>query len=131
MLKHHKRAPFQNKLEAIGSGPTERITRMDNRKHIGMDVHQASISIAVRGTAGKLVMECVVETKAASILEFIQGLPGSLRVTFEEGTSAAWRYDCGGRASGRAQLAPAIPSPSMPSPTVRSGRTALSASSAD
>jgi hypothetical protein len=44
---------------------------MDSRKYIGMDVHQASISIAVRDSAGKLVMESVIETKAATILEFI------------------------------------------------------------
>ena len=61
---------------------------MDNRKYIGMDVHQNSISIAVRDTAGKLVIECIIETKAATILEFIQGLRGSIWVTFEEGTSA-------------------------------------------
>jgi hypothetical protein len=66
---------------------------MDNRKYIGMDVHQASVSIAVRDADGKLLMECIVETKAATILEFIQGLRGSLWVTFEEGTSAAWLYD--------------------------------------
>ncbi len=66
---------------------------MDNRKYIGMDVHQASISIAVRDAAGKVPMECIIETKAASILEFIQGLRGSLWVKFEEGTSAAWLYD--------------------------------------
>jgi transposase len=66
---------------------------MDNRKYIGMDVHQASTSIAVRDAAGKLLMECIIETKAATILEFLQGLRGSLWVTFEEGTSAAWLYD--------------------------------------
>ena len=66
---------------------------MDNRKYIGMDVHQASISVAVRDSTGKLVMECIIETKAATILEFIQGLQGSLWVAFEEGTSAAWLYD--------------------------------------
>jgi len=66
---------------------------MESRKYIGMDVHQASISAAVRDDAGKLVMECVIETKARTILEFIQGLRGSLCVTFEEGTSAAWLYD--------------------------------------
>lgn len=66
---------------------------MDNKKYIGMDVHQASISIAVRDAVGKLVMECIIETKAATILQFIQGLQGSLWVTFEEGTSAAWLYD--------------------------------------
>ena len=31
-------------------------------------------------------MECVLESKAATILEFIQGLRGTLAVTFEEGT---------------------------------------------
>ena len=66
---------------------------MDSRKYIGMDVHQASISIAVRDAAGKLVIESLIETKAATILEFLQGLKGTLWVTFEEGTSAAWLYD--------------------------------------
>jgi hypothetical protein len=63
---------------------------MDNRRYIGMDVHKASISIAVGDAAGKVLMECIIETKAATVLEFIQGLRGSLSVTFEEGTSAAW-----------------------------------------
>src|ERR1700723_3725142 len=66
---------------------------MDNRKYIGMDVHQASISIAVSDAAGKVQMECIIETKATTVLEFIQGLRGSLWITFEEGTSAAWLYD--------------------------------------
>ena len=66
---------------------------MDRTTYIGMDVHQASISIAVRDACGKLVMESLVETKAATILEFLQGLKGNLWVTFEEGTSAAWLYD--------------------------------------
>ena len=38
-------------------------------------------------------MESILETKAATILQFIQGLRGSLYVTFEEGTCAAWLYD--------------------------------------
>jgi hypothetical protein len=38
-------------------------------------------------------MECVLETSAATILEFIQGLRGTLSLTFEEGTSAAWLHD--------------------------------------
>src|SRR6266566_9343155 len=66
---------------------------MDSKKYIGMDVHQASISIAVSDAAGKLLMECVVETKASTILEILRGLKGSLWVTFEEGTSAGWLYD--------------------------------------
>jgi transposase len=66
---------------------------MNSRKYIGMDVHQASISIAVRDDNGKLVMESVIETKAATILECIRGIRGNLWVAFEEGTSAAWLYD--------------------------------------
>jgi hypothetical protein len=66
---------------------------MESKKYIGMNVHQASISIAVRDDTGKLVMEGVIETKAGTILEFIRGLRGSLCVTFEEGTSAAWLYE--------------------------------------
>jgi hypothetical protein len=66
---------------------------MTSAKYIGMDVHKESISIAVRNSAGKVVMECVIETKASMILQFLDGLRGDLQVTFEEGTSAAWLYD--------------------------------------
>ncbi len=66
---------------------------MKQEKYIGMDVHQATISVAVVDSSGKLVMECILETKAATILEFLDGLRGSLSVTFEEGTSAAWLHD--------------------------------------
>jgi hypothetical protein len=66
---------------------------MDSVEYIGMDVHKDTISIAVLNSSGKLVMECIIETKASTILQFIQGLSGSLHVTFEEGTWAAWLYD--------------------------------------
>ncbi len=66
---------------------------MNGEKYIGLDVHQATISIAVLDSCGKLVMESVVETKATTILQFLAGLRGSLRVTLEEGTCAAWLYD--------------------------------------
>src|SRR5712692_9922517 len=66
---------------------------MSQEKYIGMDVHQATISVAVMDARGKLIMECLLETKAATILEFIQGLRGSLALTFEAGTSAAWLHD--------------------------------------
>src|SRR5258706_10390016 len=62
-------------------------------KYIGLDVHKESISIAVRNSVGKVLMDCVIETKASTILQFIDGLRGDLQVTFEEGTSAAWLYD--------------------------------------
>jgi hypothetical protein len=43
--------------------------------------------------SGKLILECLLETKAATMVEFIQGLHGTLSLTFEEGTSAAWLHD--------------------------------------
>ena len=63
------------------------------KKYVGMDVHKESISIAVMNSVGKIVMECVLETKASMILQFINGLRGDVRITFEEGTWAAWLYD--------------------------------------
>jgi transposase len=66
---------------------------MSQEKYIGMDIHQATISVAIMDGRGKLIMESILETKAGTILEFIQGLRGSLSVTFEEGTSAAWLHD--------------------------------------
>src|SRR5580704_9908162 len=66
---------------------------MNDAKYIGMDVHQATICAAVRDSSGNLVMEATLETKAETILEFVRGLRGSLRVSFEEGTCASWWHD--------------------------------------
>ena len=66
---------------------------MNDAKYIGLDVHQATISAVVLDSTGRLVMESILETKASTILQFIHGLRGSLHVTFEEGTCAAWLHD--------------------------------------
>ena len=49
---------------------------MNREKYIGLDVQQATISVAVLDSTGKLVMESILETKAATILEFFAGLRG-------------------------------------------------------
>jgi hypothetical protein len=66
---------------------------MNQEKYMGMDVHQATISVAVMDGKGKLIMECILETNADTILEFVHGLRGTVSVTFEEGTAAAWLHD--------------------------------------
>jgi hypothetical protein len=66
---------------------------MNDAKYIGLDVHQATISAVVLDSTGKVVMESILETKAATILQFVHGLRGSLHVTFEEGTCAHWLHD--------------------------------------
>ena len=65
---------------------------MRDIKYIGLDVHRASISIAVLNAAGKLIMEATVENQAAALMDFMQGWKGALQVTLEEGTQAEWIY---------------------------------------
>jgi transposase len=64
-----------------------------SRYYVGLDVHKASICAAVLNAAGKLVMESVIETSAATVLDLLKGLRGRVEVTFEEGTHAAWLHD--------------------------------------
>jgi hypothetical protein len=52
---------------------------MNDAKYIGMDVHQATISVAVRDSRGNLVMEAILETKAEMILR--DGKTWALQVT--------------------------------------------------
>jgi transposase len=66
---------------------------MNDAKYIGLDVHQATVSAAVLDSSGNLVMEAILETKTETILQFLRGVRGSLQVTFEEGTWAAWLHD--------------------------------------
>lgn len=63
---------------------------MDSNKYIGMDVHSASISIAVRNAAGKLTTEATIATQAPELVSFMRGQAGRVRVAFEEGVHAAW-----------------------------------------
>jgi hypothetical protein len=62
-------------------------------KYIGMDVHQATTVVVVLDAEGKLVLETIVATEAAAIIRLMQSLSGTLHVTFEETTQAAWLHD--------------------------------------
>jgi hypothetical protein len=55
---------------------------MNSTKYIGMDVHKEATTIAVMNQAGKLVMESIVETKAATIVQFLNGLRGESSACF-------------------------------------------------
>src|SRR6266550_4128652 len=93
ITRNIKGAHFAVGCDCLHHHLPKRSVFMNQEKYIGMDVHQATISVAVMDSSGKLIMECILETKAATILEFIDGLRGTLSVTFEEGTSAAWLHD--------------------------------------
>jgi hypothetical protein len=69
---------------------------MDSKKYIGMDVHKEATTVAVMNAAGKLIMESVVETKAATIVQFLGGLHLVLQTRTQvldsrlEGTFQKW-----------------------------------------
>jgi hypothetical protein len=65
---------------------------MNASKYIGMDVHLATLSIAVLDAMGKLSMEVTMATQASMLVDSIRGLSGTLYGAFEEGTSAHWLY---------------------------------------
>jgi transposase len=65
---------------------------MKRGKYIGMDVHAATIVVAVLDSEGQLILETVIATASAAVIRFIEGLNGSLYVTFEETTQAAWLH---------------------------------------
>ena len=66
---------------------------MNLLKYIGMDVHKATTVVAVLDSMGKVLAEAIIETKSTTILDLIRGQRGTLHVTLEEGTQAAWLYD--------------------------------------
>ena len=45
---------------------------MDSEKCVGLDVHQATTVVAVTDSTGKLVMESILETEAATLLQFLE-----------------------------------------------------------
>lgn len=64
---------------------------MDNgNRYIGLDVHRDTISVAVLDSRGKLILEQVIPTTTAAVLQLVELLRGHLHVALEEGTSADW-----------------------------------------
>jgi transposase len=61
-------------------------------KYVGMDVHQETISVAVLDAEGKQLMYSVIPTVTQAVVEFVEGLSGTLHVVFEEGCLSGWLY---------------------------------------
>jgi transposase len=66
---------------------------MNKDKYVAMDVDSANIVAGVYDSQGKTVMQCCIRNEGKAIQEFLKLLPGSVHVTFEEGTQAAWLYE--------------------------------------
>ena len=63
------------------------------KKHVGLDVHQATTVISVREDSGRVLARSVVPTEAAPLLDYLRGMRGTIHVAFEEGTQAQLLYD--------------------------------------
>ncbi len=63
------------------------------RYYVGMDVHKATIVIAVLDANGKVVSQTIIKTSTQTVRDYLDGLRGEIHVTFEEGNHAAWLYD--------------------------------------
>jgi len=55
---------------------------MNSVRYVGLDVHRDTISVAVLDESGRLIMQSVLATRAAAILDFIHGIRGRVHVTF-------------------------------------------------
>lgn len=66
---------------------------MTATKYVGMDVHAATTVIVVLDGRGHFLSETTLKTEAGTIRDFVRGLSGQVRVTFEEGAQADWLYD--------------------------------------
>src|SRR3954463_14622077 len=62
-------------------------------KYVGLDVHQATTSLTVRESSGKIIARSVLPTEETALLEFFAGMRGAVHVAFEEGTQAQWLHD--------------------------------------
>jgi transposase len=81
-------------VAVLSSQPKSKEERPVNSvKYVAMDVHPGTSLVVVRDAEGKVVAESVLATEAATILDFIHGLRGTIYLTFEEGTQSAWLYD--------------------------------------
>ena len=61
--------------------------------YVGLDVHKATIAVAVLDALGKLVSQSVIETSTQAVRDYFHSLRGEVHVTFEEGNHAAWLFD--------------------------------------
>lgn len=62
-------------------------------QYVGIDLHQATSSVCVRDSDGRITQQTVIQTSASEISRLVRSLGGDPMVTFEEGTQSQWLYD--------------------------------------
>jgi len=91
--KHMKRRPSDDKVVAQHKTKSRKERLVNDDKYIGMDVHNATTVTRVLNLQGKEIAKAIIETKGATIVDYLKGIRGTLHVAFEEGNHAAWLYD--------------------------------------
>jgi hypothetical protein len=66
---------------------------MNSIKYVGMDVHFATTSCAVLDSDGNQLSRSVIRTNLEAVRDFLNGLSGTVHLTFEEGTLAQWMFE--------------------------------------
>ena len=59
---------------------------------MALDVHQARTVASVREESGRIIARSILPTEELALVEFFEGMRGSVHVTVEEGTQARWLY---------------------------------------
>jgi hypothetical protein len=62
-------------------------------RHLGLDVHARSCTLAVVSESGKRLRDVVIETNGRALIEAIRLIPGRKHLCLEEGTQSAWLYE--------------------------------------
>ena len=62
-------------------------------RHIGMDVHAASCTLAVISDKGRRLKDFPVETNGQALIEAVRMIPGYKHLVMEEGLQSAWLYE--------------------------------------
>jgi hypothetical protein len=50
---------------------------------VGLDVRQATTIASVRDTSGRVIARSILPTESAALVEFFQGVRGTVRVAFD------------------------------------------------
>ncbi len=62
-------------------------------KHIGLDMHSTSCTLAVLSGTGRRLQQSVVDTNARELCHAVRSLKGSRNLCTEEGTHSDWIYE--------------------------------------
>ena len=57
---------------------------MESTKYVGLDVHKESISIAVMNSAGKLIMESIIERRRSPFCSLPKGCAATCRLRLKK-----------------------------------------------